>query len=300
MMRDGSNSGAINALVALTPGSGFVFQSRSTVGGATTQGGTAASNAAPNNWVRLTRSGTLITAYVSADGTSWTQVGTAVLNMSSSISVGLAVTSGSNMALGTATFDNVSVTPFPAPWQTVGIGTTALQGSAEYYNSTSTIKGAGTLSGTSDSFRFLYQMLTGNGEIKARILNTGSAGANTRVGVMIRETLTGGSAYAFMGIDGNKVSTSQCRSNSGGATAITNGGPCAAGGIWVRLVRTGSSLTSYASVDGVTWTKVDHRAISMAKNIYIGFADASGSTATLNTTTFDNVTVVPWELGVEQ
>ena len=49
MIRGDSTAGSVNALVALTPGHGFTFQSRSTVSGTTAQSGTTASNAAPNN-----------------------------------------------------------------------------------------------------------------------------------------------------------------------------------------------------------------------------------------------------------
>ena len=52
--------------------------------------------------------------------------------------------------IGTATFDNVSVTPLPAPWQSLDIGSPGLQGSAEYYNSAYTLKGAGNVSSTAD------------------------------------------------------------------------------------------------------------------------------------------------------
>jgi regulation of enolase protein 1 (concanavalin A-like superfamily) len=63
-------------------------------------------------WVKLTRVGTSITAYVSPDGTTWTQVGTDTIAMGATINVGLAVTSHSNGTLATATFDQVTVTTY--------------------------------------------------------------------------------------------------------------------------------------------------------------------------------------------
>jgi len=61
--------------------------------------------------VKVTRSGSTFSSYVSADGATWVQLGTSqTVTMGSSVYVGLAVTSGSTTATATATFDNVSIT----------------------------------------------------------------------------------------------------------------------------------------------------------------------------------------------
>ena len=160
MIRSGSDAGAVNVMVALTPGNGFTFQYRAAANG-TTAFTTGSSNAAPNNWVRLVKSGTLITGYVSSSGTSWTQMGTVNLSMTNSVTVGLAVTSHSNSVTSTATFANVSVTPFPSPWQSADVGSPGQQGSGEYFNGAYTLKGAGNISSTADNFHFVYQTLSG-------------------------------------------------------------------------------------------------------------------------------------------
>ncbi len=293
MVRDGTAAGAVNALVALTPGHGFQFQSRSAVNGATTSGGTSASNAAPNNWVRLTRSGTLVAAYVSADGNTWTEVGTALLSMSSSVSVGLAVTSDNNSVSGTATFDNVSITQFPSPWQTSDIGSTGLLGSAEYFNGAFTVKGAGTIGSTSDNFRFVYQSLSGDGQVVSRISNPQNTGTSALLGVMIRDTLDTSAMYAFVGVNGAGTYEWQDRASTGGNSSTISSGSGTAPNIWVKLVRSSDTLSAYQSSDGSTWTLITSATISMGTNIYIGLADASGSTTTLNSSIFDNVSVVP-------
>ena len=61
-------------------------------------------------WVRLVRSGNTFTGYSSADGVTWTQVGSINLTMASSATAGLAVTAHNNSVLNTATFDSVSST----------------------------------------------------------------------------------------------------------------------------------------------------------------------------------------------
>ncbi|HEX7260464.1 MAG TPA: hypothetical protein VF258_01500, partial [Luteolibacter sp.] len=293
MIRDGSGSGAVNALVAITPGNGFTFQSRATANGSSALTPGPALNTAPNNWVRLTRSGTLITAYASADGSNWNQIGTTTVTMGNSVSVGLAVTSHNNTVLGRATFDQVSVTPFPLPWQTLDIGATGLQGSAEYFGNAFTVKGAGTLAATSDNFRFVYQTLSGDGEMTARIKVPQNTGTGARFGVMIRDSLATNSAYAFMGIDGANSFNWQRRNSTGGSDYTYAGGSGTAPNLWVRVVRAGNMLRGYKSADGINWTIVNSKSISMGTNIYIGLVDASGSTTTLNTAVIDNVAVTP-------
>jgi regulation of enolase protein 1 (concanavalin A-like superfamily) len=293
MIRNDSTAGSVNALVALTPGHGFTFQSRAALSGTTTLSGTTPSNTAPNNWVRLTRSGTLITAYVSSSGTSWTQMGTANLTFSGTVSAGLALTSDSNSVIGTATFDNAGVTPFPSPWQSVDIGSPGLQGSADYYNGAYTLKGAGTVGSTADKFHYVYQSLTGSGTLSARISTLQGTGTNSRVGVMIRNALTTNSQYAFMAVSGTGAFESQYRSSTGGSTTTTASGSGTMPNLWVEIVRSGNTLSAYKSANGTSWTLVKSISITMGTNIYIGFVDASGTTTTLNTSIFDNVTFVP-------
>jgi hypothetical protein len=58
-------------------------------------------------WVRLTRSGTVVIADVSADGVNWTNVGTQTPSIGNNAYIGLAVTAHNNGTQTTATFDNV-------------------------------------------------------------------------------------------------------------------------------------------------------------------------------------------------
>ncbi|HWY75603.1 MAG TPA: LamG-like jellyroll fold domain-containing protein, partial [Verrucomicrobiae bacterium] len=61
--------------------------------------------------------------------------------------------------------------------------------------------------------------------------------------------------------------------------------------LWVRLVRSGDTITSYRSPDGSTWTAQGTNTVTMAPVVYVGLAVTSGNYNQLNTSTFDNVTV---------
>ena len=188
---------------------------------------------------------------------------------------------------------NINVAGLPAPWQTADIGSVSAAGSASMSNGIYTVKGAGNISGTADNFRFVYQPLSGDGEIKVRLNSVGNTGASGRIGVMIRESLTSGSKYAFMGISPDGTFRWQRRGTTSGSTSTSTSTTGTPPNVWTRLVRTGNALYGYKSTDGTNWTQLNSRSITMATNIYVGLAVASGSSNTLNTATFANVTVVP-------
>jgi len=109
MIRNDLTAGAICATVGVTSGRGLNFTYR------TTTSGTSVNVAGPGGtapyWVRLIRSGSTFTGYVSTSGTSWTQVGTAqTINMGTNVYIGLPSTNHSSQ-LSTATCDNVTVAP---------------------------------------------------------------------------------------------------------------------------------------------------------------------------------------------
>ena len=59
-------------------------------------------------WLKLERIGPTFNAYTSADGASWTLVGSDTIPMASTVYVGLAVSSHTTAAAASATFDNVT------------------------------------------------------------------------------------------------------------------------------------------------------------------------------------------------
>jgi FG-GAP-like repeat len=91
----------------VSPSKGAAMQYRAATGGASAQAG-ATAGAAPG-WVQLTRAGNVFTGYWSADGVTFTPVGTATVAMSYGVSVGLAVTSHDTTAAATGVFDNISI-----------------------------------------------------------------------------------------------------------------------------------------------------------------------------------------------
>jgi regulation of enolase protein 1 (concanavalin A-like superfamily) len=187
---------------------------------------------------------------------------------------------------------DITILGLPPPWLTADIGSGIVAGSASESNNVYTVSGAGSIGGTADNYRFVYQTLSGDGEIRAR-LPSFQSGTNADIGVMMRDSLTAGSKEAFMGINGSGSYYSMRRTNTGGNTSSTASGSGTAPNVWVRLVRTGNSVAAYKSANGTNWTAVNTATVTMATNCYFGLCAASGATNTLNTSTFDSLTVTP-------
>lgn len=107
MIRESTNPDAPFAMMLVTPSSGASFIRRTTAGGSTTSTSGGAAITAPQ-WVRLVRTGNTFYAFRSTDGVSWTVIGNATITMTSSVMVGLAVTSQSMASLCDAAFQNGS------------------------------------------------------------------------------------------------------------------------------------------------------------------------------------------------
>jgi hypothetical protein len=201
--------------------------------------------------------------------------------------------SDSHSASADATL-HIMVEGLPLPWMSADIGTGMLEGSASHDAGTFTLSGSGVIGGTSDRHHFTYQTLTGDGEIIARISNLQDTGNSSRVGVMIRDSLAPNSMEIFMGMTGSNAYRWMRRTTTGGSTSTTNSSTGSVPNTWVRLVRSGTTITAYKSTNGTSWTSVGSTTnTSFGSTCYICLAVSSGSNTTANTSQFSNVTVVP-------
>ena len=276
----------------MTPGNGVTFQhgfNTSVAGGSYTF---------PNGWLKLTRSGGTVTAYTSADGNSWTLVGSTTISLTDPVTVGIFTNSHNAGALSTATFDNVTVTSLalPSPWADADVGAPAVAGSASYSGGVFTVNGGGSdIWGTADQFNYVSQSLSGNGSIVARVTSQTNTDPWAKSGVMIKQSTTAGSAYALLAVTPGNGVTFQHGFNSsaaGGSYTFPNG--------WLKLTRSGGTVTAYTSADGSTWTEVGVTTITLTDPVTVGIFTCAHNSGALDTATFDNVTVAslalpsPW------
>lgn len=181
----------------------------------------------------------------------------------------------------------------PSPWNNQDIGTVGAAGSASHNTGTFTVRGAGAdIWGTADAFHYVYQSASDSCEIKARVTEVQNTDPWAKAGVMIRESLNANSKHAMMVLTPGNGLAFQRRTSTGGTSTHTSGGAATAP-YWVRIVRSGNTITAYHSADGATWTTVGSETISMSSTVFIGLAVTSHVSGTINTSTFDNVVAQP-------
>jgi regulation of enolase protein 1 (concanavalin A-like superfamily) len=399
MIRERLTADSAHAFMMVTPGKGLAFQRRVAHAGLSTH--TSGGLGTAPSWVKLERRGATITAFQSANGTTWTVVGSDTFAMPADIHVGLGVSSHDSTRLATATFDSVTVRPvtsspppnapptvsivtpsnnssFTAPatiaigataadndgsvvrvdfysgaallgsdatapyqfsWSNVASGSYALTaratddrggtatsgsiavtvsaqppppppalpdawkaqdvgavgpaGSASAANGTFTVQGAGAdVWGTADAFHYVWQPISGDVDIVARVASVEYVHAWTKAGVMIRERLTADAAQAFMLVSPGRGIAFQRRIAPGGLSTSTAGAFVAAPA-WLKLERRAGTISAFQSTDGVNWTFVGQDTFTMAASAYLGLAVSSHDATRLASATFDSVRVQP-------
>lgn len=295
MIRETLNADSKHAMMVVTPGNGASFQYRANTAGSSDHNTPGDGVSAPC-WVRLTRIGNLFTGYKSSDGSTWTQVSSTTIAMGTNVYVGAAVTSHNDSVLCTATLENltVSTSGLPSPLVSQDIGAVGAPGSAAHANGTYTVKGSGAdIWDMVDEFHYVSQAASGDCEIKVRVVNQQNTDGWAKAGVMIRETLNANSAHAMMVLTPGNGTSFQNRSNSGGSSSHTTPGDGSVAPGWVKIVRSGNTLSGYKSSDGVNWTTGGSTTLTMGADVYIGLAVSSHNDGVLSTVTFDNLTIVP-------
>jgi len=181
----------------------------------------------------------------------------------------------------------------PYPWYSEDVGAVGSPGTASFANGTFTVSGSGAdIWGTSDAFQYAYTALTGDGSIVARVATVQNVNNWTKAGVMIRNSVSASAAQAYqlVAFSPAKGVPFQRRTSDGDISVSTSGSQSTAPR-WVKLVRSGNTITGYESADGTTWTLVGSDTIPMANTVYVGLAVSSHTTTTTATATFDNVSV---------
>ena len=153
-----------------------------------------------------------------------------------------------------------------------------------------------------DSFSFVRQPLTGNGSITARVTaltgehaNLGAGPAQVgnasmvpglaawaKAGIIIKQSTHQGSAYAAMMVTGSNGVRMQY--DYTGDIAGMPGSVSAAHPRWLRLTRSGDTITGYDSADGTHWTQVGTVQLTgLPSTVQVGmFATSPDYTVTQN------------------
>jgi regulation of enolase protein 1 (concanavalin A-like superfamily) len=303
MIRESLNPDSKHAFALLSGTQGLAFQRRAAATGSWTDHTSGGGGTAPI-WLKVERRGSTVTASYSGDGASWTQIGSDTISMASTVYAGLALASHTSWAYASADFSNVSMSgasggssgsssgsSTTGAWTSADVGSPQLAGSTSpYQDGLALTAGGSDIWGASDQFRFAYRQMSGDGSIIALVRGLSAADAWTKAGVMIRESLSANSRHAFMMVSGTQGAGFQRRTSTGGASVHTSA-PATGMPFWVRLQRSGSTITGFYSWDGINWATVGSDTISMGSTVYVGFALTSHSTVAYSTGYFTNASI---------
>jgi hypothetical protein len=158
----------------------------------------------------------------------------------------------------------------PSPWRSMDIGGYKAPGIALYGNGVYTVCSSGNdIGDTSDELYYVYQPITGDGEILVQVNSMLKTDDSAKAGLMIRQSLAVDSRYAMVAMTPKDGATFQYRAADGGETSHVAGGDCEPP-YWIKLVRQGDAFTGYRSVDGMSWSMVGTSSVSMDETVYIG------------------------------
>ncbi|MEM9998097.1 MAG: PQQ-dependent sugar dehydrogenase [Bacteroidota bacterium] len=302
MVRESTDPNAAYLQLTATTTNGLYFEWRDADG---TYGTAYLDADALPRWVRLIRTGDTFSAAVSSDGRVWSGIGTRSQRFEGSVLGGFALTSDDVADAGLLAYARlsnlvVSVGPddarLPAPWQAASVGTTG--GYATFVDNafadgTFEVTGGGDIWGKADDFYWMYQPLTGDGSIRARLDAVQARAAWAKAGLVLRSSLEREAPTVFLAGTPSRGLHLQHRAGPGremvSQQVLNEAAPQ-----WLRLDRVGEVLSAYTSEDGVAWTLHSSLTVTLPEELLVGLAttatDLEGA-GELSRATFSDVLV---------
>ena len=189
---------------------------------------------------------------------------------------------------------NLTLSP-TAPWISTDIGAVGAAGSTTESAGTLIVRGSGAQIETNqDEFRLVHLPMSGDGEVITRVVSMDYTHELGRSGIMFRSGPTDNAMFAFVGVGPGSSAVFQARSITGATTATIGEVSRLPMPRWLRLVRTGNTITAFHATDNAgnrgAWQSLGSTTINLLPNsVYAGLAVNSHVDATLATTLFDHV-----------
>lgn len=237
---------------------------------------------------------------------TWTYLGTYGFNAGTTGS--LAINNTAAGGYGYVGADAVMFVPLPvnlsiAPNVDADIGSPSPAGSATFDGSVYTLRGGGSdIYYTSDQFNFMYQSVTGDQTLTARITGLVNTNASAKVGLMFRDSTSANAEFVMVDVKPGGGLEFMNRTTPGGSVAflagVTTGAPpSTASPIWIKLIKSGTTYTAYYAVSvapPTTWTTIGTTTVSLVNATFTaGLATVSHLNGTATTATVDNYAVSP-------
>ena len=155
-----------------------------------------------------------------------------------------------------------------------------------------TIKGGGDdIWALADSFHFANQAVQGDFEIVTRVTKIQGPHPWSKAGIMIRTDFTKESSHAMLAIGpGGKAQFVSRKEPAKQSTSVEI--PNRTPPLWLKLVRTGGTITGFESKDGQKWTKVGEESpANLGAIVHAGIVVCAHQTGVLATGEFDNFSI---------
>jgi len=153
--------------------------------------------------------------------------------------------------------------------------------------------------GTTDEFRYVYKTLAGDGSIIAKVESLVEANVWTKAGVMIRESISDTSSYAYVCSSSANGTRYQYRleefADATADDALMDGiqQTLPPAPVWLKIERVGNSFNGYYATDedGTNWAPMGENplAITMISSVHIGLAVTSHDAVIPTIAVFSNV-----------
>jgi regulation of enolase protein 1 (concanavalin A-like superfamily) len=175
------------------------------------------------------------------------------------------------------------------PWLSTDVGDADIAGSLQFNNKSMIITASGSdIWNTYDGFHYVYQLIQGDVAFIVKVSDLEATNEWAKAGIMLRESLAGGSKMALVCITNkNGVATNHrlaTNQNAESGEALPEmKSPC-----WVKLERKGNSVHYYASENGSTWKALGNIEINLNSAVYIGLALTSHNNGELAKAVFTN------------
>lgn len=204
-------------------------------------------------------------------------------------------------------YDNLAL---PDPWTIVSFDTTLpIQAGAWYYPAPGEwlIHFSGKLDGaeTANHYPFIYQNITGDFTFSARIVSQGPCTASffQQTGLLCAESTAAGTKEFFVSAEfgnngaypGVRLYFVQRTTTNGATSSVATSDQSLP--YWVRLVRSGTTISAWRSADGSSWTQIGtDQTLSLSDPVKLGFFGNTGysgvsSYQTPGFATFTNVSL---------
>ena len=174
---------------------------------------------------------------------------------------------------------------------------TATPGRGAFDPSSGTITVEGSGADIWDNYDRMYYLATparGSAELTARILaQPWRTDPWAKTGLMVRETLDGGSRNVLLCTTPDYGLVEQWRQDTGGGSSNVSGVPVASYPLFLKIRRSGDLIDCYSSEDGTSYDKAGQtvQLSGLSPDIFIGFAATAHHEGSITHADFDQITL---------